>query len=253
MKRTIVLAISSSVLLSCTAHTNEYGTFEGTVKVEWLNDGRQMRLLDDFAYVDSTGRRWSAPKGWIVDGASIPEVAWSIIGSPYVGKYRTASVIHDVGCDQKQAHWEDVHEAMYNAMRAADVSENKAKTIYAAVYHFGPRWDYAISETVDEEVVEEIVEEAVTPDPGASPEISAEPAMRSERRMSTEPEMSVERRPAATEPQRSREIRSRVPQRPGVRVVPAAPKTMRQADFKKLQDKIAAEGLDLESIRKFKP
>jgi hypothetical protein len=98
-----------------------------------------MTLVQDFAYVDPSGLRWDAPAGAVVDGASIPRMAWSVIGGPE-GLCRKASVIHDVACDRRRQPWEKVHEAFYTAMLAAGVPAVTAKVMYAAVYHFCPRW-----------------------------------------------------------------------------------------------------------------
>lgn len=117
-----------------------YGKYSGNVKAEWLDDGRQMKLLESFSYEDPNGMNWLAPKGTIVDGASIPTFAWSFIGSPFSGKYRNASVIHDTACQEKQRTWETVHLSFYYGMLASQVNKVKAKVMYAAVYHFGPRW-----------------------------------------------------------------------------------------------------------------
>jgi len=116
------------------------GTFSGNVKAEWLDDGRKMKLLEDFHYIDSKGTKWDAPKDWIIDGATIPTIAWSFAGGPFSGKYRKASVIHDVACDRKERHWWDVHEAFYNAMIDASVGIVDAQIKYAAVHYWGPRW-----------------------------------------------------------------------------------------------------------------
>jgi hypothetical protein len=64
------------------------GYFEGRVIAEWLPDGRQMKLVEDFAYIDNASVRWDAPKGSVIDGASIPRVLWTVIGGPFEGKYR---------------------------------------------------------------------------------------------------------------------------------------------------------------------
>ena len=79
------------------------GRYEGTVRVEWLEDGRKMKLLADFAYLDSNQVNWSAPKESVVDGASIPKVAWSAIGGPFEGKYRDASVSSFSACPNRRA------------------------------------------------------------------------------------------------------------------------------------------------------
>ena len=117
-----------------------FGKYSGSVKTEWLDDGRQMKLLNNLVYEDPNGLKWKAPKGSIVDGASIPTIAWTLVGSPFSGKYRDASVIHDIACINKKRTWEVVHLAFYYAMRASNVSDLKAKIMYAAVHHFGPRW-----------------------------------------------------------------------------------------------------------------
>ena len=121
--------------------TSEWGCFSGDPKTEWLPDGRRMEVLEAFTYTDSAGRIWTAPKGWVVDGASIPEAFWSIIGGPLEGKYRNASICHDVECDQKTHAWREVHRMFYEGCRCAGLPENKAKVMYAAVYLFGPRWE----------------------------------------------------------------------------------------------------------------
>jgi len=116
------------------------GRYIGPVKTEWDKGGRKMTLLSSFEYVDSANEHWIAPKGSVVDGASIPQFAWSIIGGPFEGLYRDASVIHDVACDEKKRPWNVVHETFYWAMLTSGVNTTKAKIMYAAVYHFGPRW-----------------------------------------------------------------------------------------------------------------
>ena len=72
-------------------------------------------------------------------GPPIPRVLW-ISYPPFTGQYRSAAVIHDYYCDKKSRSWRDTHEVFYNATRAAGVKETIAKTMYAAVYYFGPRW-----------------------------------------------------------------------------------------------------------------
>ncbi|WP_212655356.1 DUF1353 domain-containing protein [Marinomonas sp. CT5] len=135
-------AIAIFILLhSSISSADEYfGKYSGNVRAEWLQDGRQMKVLEDFNFEDPNGLTWSAPKNSVVDGASIPTLAWIIVGAPFSGKYRDASVIHDIACQEKNRTWEVVHLAFYYGMRASGVGVAKAKTMYAAVYHFGPRW-----------------------------------------------------------------------------------------------------------------
>jgi hypothetical protein len=118
---------------------NQWGSFSGPVQFESLQDGR-MKLLADFTYTGVNGEKWLAPQGAVVDGASIPQAFRSVIGGRFEERYRRASVLHDVACDKKNRPWEQVHLAFYNAMRCGGVDEIKSKIMYAAVYHFGPRW-----------------------------------------------------------------------------------------------------------------
>jgi hypothetical protein len=142
------------ICVEVVADTQEYfGEYQGTVKTEWLDEGRKMRLLSDFSFTDPNDMVWLAPKDRVIDGASIPKFVWSIIGSPFSGKYRRASVIHDIACEEKIRTWESVHLAFYYAMRASDVSTIKAKIMYAAVYHKGPRWPITKKVLVREEQV----------------------------------------------------------------------------------------------------
>jgi hypothetical protein len=100
-----------------------------------------MRTVKPFGFVDSSGRKWVVPAGAIVDGASIPSLFWSIIGGPFEGKYRNASVIHDYYCDVRTRPWRDTDRVFFEAMRASGVSEREAKALYMAVVYGGPHWD----------------------------------------------------------------------------------------------------------------
>jgi uncharacterized membrane protein YgcG len=146
--RRVMLFVLFISLSASVCHAEGFGRYIGTVQTEWIEPDRKMRLLAPFTYVDPNGVTWTAPAGWVIDGASIPIFAWSIIGGPYNGKYRNASVIHDVACDQKAQPWESVHEAFYYAMLASGVEPWRAKVMYAAVYHFGPRWPRLVTVSV---------------------------------------------------------------------------------------------------------
>jgi hypothetical protein len=117
-----------------------WGRFSGNPKTEWIVHEREMQLLEDFAYIDAADRAWVAPKGSIIDGASIPRALWTVVGSPYVGDYRNASIVHDVECRRRTIASDDVHRMFYEACRCGGIKERRAKTLYAAVYLFGPRW-----------------------------------------------------------------------------------------------------------------
>jgi hypothetical protein len=140
----IPLALVASVFLQ-SADAQGLGRYVGTLKTDWLDDGRQMQLLERFVYIDAAGVEWPAPAGAKIHGASIPRVAWTAVGGPYEGKYRAASVIHGVACEEKKRPWETVHETFYWGMLTSGEDPVRAKVMYAAVYHFGPRWDRAVN------------------------------------------------------------------------------------------------------------
>lgn len=231
----LLLSVTSLV-----AQAENSGRYVGTVQSEWLPDGRQMRLLSAFAYIDPKGVQWDAPSGSIVDGASIPRVGWTFVGAPFEGKYRDASVIHDVGCDQKTRPWESVHEVFYRAMVTSGVEPWRAKIMYAAVYHFGPRWP--------RQVIVKNLPVTQTPiardralagaDPGSTAEIA-----------------NIHRRGRTLA-----EIVNNQPQKADfeVRVIPPQPR-LTEGDFKTLKEEIqeleptASGGFSLEEIRSYKP
>ena len=122
---------------------SNWGRFEGRVVTEWLDDGRDMRLVEPFVYVNVADTHWPAPAESVVNGASIPQAFWSVIGGPFVGRFRNASVVHDVACVERTRNWREVHRMFYEACRCADAPLLKSKIMYYAVYHFGPRWQPA--------------------------------------------------------------------------------------------------------------
>lgn len=117
--------------------------FVGRIAWTPLPDGRLMELIEPFGFIDSAGQSWPVPSGAQVDGASIPQALWSVIGSPFTGKYRDASVVHDYYCDIRARPWPSVHRVFYDAMIVSGVSVSRAKLMYAAVYFAGPRWSQA--------------------------------------------------------------------------------------------------------------
>jgi Protein of unknown function (DUF1353) len=141
----IRFAIAAALFIaqaSCDRHTGSWGSYpDGNVKAEWLPDGRSMKLLETIHYIDANGVTWTAPKDAVVDGASIPQEFWTFIGGPFEGKYRNASVFHDVACNERKHRWEDVHHMFYDGMRCSGVEDAQAKTMFWAVWNFGPKWN----------------------------------------------------------------------------------------------------------------
>jgi hypothetical protein len=124
--------------------SHRWGYYSGFPETRWDPDGRSMTLLNELRYTDPMGLVWIAPAGSAVDGASIPKSLWSIMGGPFEGKYRNASVLHDVAYEQHDRPWQECDRMFYNAMRCSGVSAVEAGTMYYALYKFGRHWKYTI-------------------------------------------------------------------------------------------------------------
>ncbi len=117
------------------------GAFKGEVVTRWADDGRGMILTAPFEYIDPSGKQWPVPAGTTVDGASIPRFFWTVIGGPFEGKYRNASVVHDFYCQVRTRPYLDVHKVFHEAMVTSGVPDQTGWLMFQAVNNFGPRWD----------------------------------------------------------------------------------------------------------------
>lgn len=122
-----------------------YGVFSGDPQAIWLTEprtDRRMELLEAFSFTDAAGRVWDAPKGHRVDGASIPRALWTLVGSPYTGDYRRASILHDVNCDRHPHDGPERRagdEMFYAACRAGGCGRLEAKLLFLGV-RLGSSW-----------------------------------------------------------------------------------------------------------------
>src|SRR4026207_1212524 len=122
----------------------KWGCFNGEPVTKGNPDGRTMTLLTELRYTDPKGNIWVAPIGSIVDGASIPRALWSFMGGPFEGRYRNASVLHDVAYDQKNKPPAVVDRLLYDALRCSGVGAVEAKTMYYALLRFGRHWKFTV-------------------------------------------------------------------------------------------------------------
>src|SRR5262245_47727600 len=123
-----------AIVLAATGIAAAEGKFKGEAIIKLLPDGRYVELTAPFSYIDSGHVTWSVPAGTRVDGASIPSAFWSIIGAPFTGKFREASIIHDYYCATKSRHWKAVHKVFLDGMLARGVGQVQAQLMYIAVY-----------------------------------------------------------------------------------------------------------------------
>ncbi len=133
-------------LFTITAKAEDYyGEFVGNPVGEFMTglpgtDRPLFELHQKFSYKDPNKLLWTTPKGEVIDGASIPSFAWSIVGGPFSGNYLNAAVIHDYYCCAKNRNYYDTHEAFRRGMLVSGVSSSKAWLMWAAVRYAGPDW-----------------------------------------------------------------------------------------------------------------
>ncbi|MGI8431941.1 MAG: DUF1353 domain-containing protein [Chthoniobacterales bacterium] len=149
--------------------SHPWGHFNGAPVTRWNPDGRSMTLLNQLRYTDPKGQVWIAPTGSQVDGASIPRSLWSFMGGPFEGKYRNASVLHDVAYDRHERPWQDCDRMFYNAMRCSGVGPVEAKTMYYALYRFGRHWNFKVKKAKPVKMGRKIVARAEPEYPRAKP------------------------------------------------------------------------------------
>ncbi|RSZ55890.1 DUF1353 domain-containing protein [Massilia atriviolacea] len=121
-----------------------YGKFLDDLKGKWDTTARPrpvFELVNDFRFEDPNGLMWTAPAKIKVDGASIPQSLWGVVGGPFEGEYINASVIHDHYCRTKERTAHDTHRNFYYGMKAAGLPEWKATLMHWAVATFGPKWE----------------------------------------------------------------------------------------------------------------
>ncbi len=135
-----------TALTSCCGckEKEKWGRFPGPLDVRSDGNGRDWSLLKDFAFVDQNDKRWNADKDKFTwNGASIPLPAWVLVGSPFIGCHRKASVVHDfyyqnhVSCSETR---KNVDVMYYHACRAGGMGWVNANVQYYCLRWFGKRW-----------------------------------------------------------------------------------------------------------------
>jgi hypothetical protein len=115
-----------------------------SVKVELFDttEGLQAKLLEEVTYkiiAKTEIIHITVKEGFVYDSASIPRIFWSLIGSPFSGKYRMAALIHDALYATQLTTRQEADDIFYNIMVNEGVAVWKAKLMYTAVLAFGDR------------------------------------------------------------------------------------------------------------------
>lgn len=151
MSRSHIKWLLAALLL--TTATTRAGEFTGELVLLpegcQQTSGRICKLGAPLTYKDPNGLVWQADdwqegkhQSGTTDGASIPEWAQPIIGDAYDSSYLKAAVIHDHYCyeENRVRSWRQTHRMFYDALIDLQIGKVKAKTMYYAVYAFGPHW-----------------------------------------------------------------------------------------------------------------
>jgi len=137
MSRISLVIATAAALLVWPIAAASAQEFFGDFEFQWLNSPggkhRDMKVLSAVSFRSASGKLWTVPAGTVINGASIPRALWTFTGSPYVGTYRRASVIHDHYCDVRTELQRDVHLMFKEGMRADGASWLEANSKYLAV------------------------------------------------------------------------------------------------------------------------
>ena len=106
--------------------------FKGKYKIEAF-DAYRFKVLSELSYTTKKGVTHTVPIGFITDGASIPKIFWSIIGSPFTGLYRKPSLIHDRLYATQKVKRGYADRVFLEGMENKGVSFWKRRTMYYAV------------------------------------------------------------------------------------------------------------------------
>ena len=139
-----LLSCVLAVWLCAPAYPAGPAEFSGRVVLEVLDDielDHKLRLLEDFAFRDKNGRVWTAPRGGVIDGTSLPRALRLLPGLPPETEFRKASVLHDYHSRARVETWREVRRMLHSASLHEGLGPTEAKLLYAAVYAAGWRWE----------------------------------------------------------------------------------------------------------------
>ena len=109
--------------------------FSGNVELNELNE-TEWTLKEDVSFTNEHFKIF-VKSGFITDGASIPKLFWSIVGSPLEADLLLPAIIHD-GLYTNETLSRDVCDDLLREMLLLNcVSQLKANLIYSAVRMFG--------------------------------------------------------------------------------------------------------------------
>lgn len=108
------------------------------LQVELLSNGIDRKLLINLHY-----NNLIVPKEFISNGLSIPRLFWSIVGSPWCGKYVKSAILHDYLYDKTCVYnftRKESDKIFYKSLITDGVSKKKSLLLYYIVRLFGKKY-----------------------------------------------------------------------------------------------------------------
>ncbi|KZN63932.1 DUF1353 domain-containing protein [Pseudoalteromonas luteoviolacea] len=121
-------------------------------------------LIEDFPYQHEGKVRW-VPKYFQYDGASIPSLAYYLVGTPFNPRYMKAALVHDWLYHTHEVNREAADELFYLMLCDSGVSNTKASLMKMAVEKLG-RWYWqndADDEAYKQELKDKIIDDGRQP------------------------------------------------------------------------------------------
>jgi hypothetical protein len=116
------------------------------IRDTWVHTKKLVRSPDDVRVLtDDLAAEWSGytirvRAGYSTDGASIPRLAWRLIGHPW-GQYLPAAIVHDILYETEIWDREMADQCFRDLMQWLEVPAWRRALMYRAVRTFGgPTW-----------------------------------------------------------------------------------------------------------------
>lgn len=128
---------------------SDFTRFSGDVMISYANDASSVldtnlwRVMKGFRYYvgEAGSTKWvDVPRGYLVDGATVPRVLWSVI--PPWGRYGAATIVHDILCEYLSLTVDgrpctitrqQADNILFEAMQVLDVDNEQYELIRAGV------------------------------------------------------------------------------------------------------------------------
>lgn len=127
-------------------YQTQFGTWGRSYAVEVIRLGGGARAVvpqQPVEWRDNSGVVCVVPVGFVSDGATLPRVAWWLLGGRLSLDWLSAALVHDYACVIRPA-WAASSafavEVFYRGLRADGLSWWRARLAYHVVRVFGPQW-----------------------------------------------------------------------------------------------------------------